>query len=297
MTKYFSILISLLFLFSCRPEKQNQTLLFSKDNLVAWCIVPFDSMERTPLQRAQMLRDLGIKQLAYDWRIKHLETFPEEIKALRDHKIKLASVWMWIEPDSTGKLLDASNEQIIQTVRDNKIQTDFWIGFSNANFDGLSEEEKMNKAVSSVRQLHKRAREIGCTISLYNHGDWFGEPENQVRIIQNVNENDVGIVYNFHHAHSQVESFGKLLQEMLPYLRTVNLNGMKTDGPKILTLGAGDQELEMLKTLKASGYSGSLGIIGHIEDEDAKVVLARNIDGLRSLLERMDEQEALATYK
>jgi hypothetical protein len=52
----------------------------------------------------------------------------------------------------------------------------------------------------------------------------------------------------------------------------------------------------MLKTLKASGYNGALGIICHIETEDAKVVLKRNLDGLKKLLEAMDEKEALSTY-
>ena len=107
---------------------------------------------------------------------------------------------------------------------------------------------------------------------------------------------DVGIVYNFHHAHQQVKQFPQLLSKMLPYLKTVNLNGMNVAGPKILTIGQGDEEAGMLKVLKDSGYTGSLGIICHIETEDAKVVLERNLAGLKSLLQTMGEEEALATY-
>ena len=107
---------------------------------------------------------------------------------------------------------------------------------------------------------------------------------------------DIGIVYNFHHAHTQVKEFPALLSKMLPYLNTVNLNGMKIEGPKIMTLGEGDEELGMLKTLKESGYKGALGIICHIETEDAKVVLERNLNGLKKLLEAMNEKQALATY-
>jgi len=32
--------------------------VFSKNNLVAWCIVPFDARERGPEERAAMLRSL-----------------------------------------------------------------------------------------------------------------------------------------------------------------------------------------------------------------------------------------------
>jgi hypothetical protein len=83
---------------------------------------------------------------------------------------------------------------------------------------------------------------------------------------------------------------------MLPYLKTVNIDGMKVEGPKILPLGKGDQELQMLETLKRSGFNGSIGILGHVDDEDVKVVLTRNLDGLKSLLKIMGEEEALTTY-
>jgi len=49
-------------------------------------------------------------------------------------------------------------------------------------------------------------------------------------------------VYNFHHGHHQIDKFPALLEMMKPYLWTVNLNGMKRDGPKILDIGAGDLE-------------------------------------------------------
>ena len=269
--------------------------LFSKDNLVAWCVVPFDSVKRTPEERAIMLDELGFKQFAYDWRAEHLPSFPDEIKALKEHDIKLKSVWLWIDTDSS-ELFDALNEQLFDIIKKNNVKTEFWLGFSNKHFEGLSDEDKLDKAVASISYIQERAKKLGCTISLYNHGDWFGEPINQIRIIEKIGAKDIGIVYNFHHAHLQVKEFPELLEKMLPYLKTINLNGMKIEGPKILPVGQGDEELGMLKTLKESGYRGSVGILGHIETEDAKVVLKRNIMGLKELLKSMGEEEALATY-
>lgn len=271
--------------------------IFGMDNVIAWCVVPFDSVERTPTQRARMLADLGFKQFAYDWRERHIPDFSEEIRSLEANDIRLAAVWIWIDPDSTGDLPGEANRRIMETVRDNGVKTDFWVGFSNKNFEGLSEEEKLEKAVNMVRALRDEAAAIGCTISLYNHGDWFGEPENQVKIIERTGLRDIGIVYNFHHAHEQIDHFGDLLNTMMPYLRTVNLNGMRRNDQKILPVGAGDHELDMLKTLKASGFKGTIGIIGHVESEDVRVVLERNLSGLRSLLKEMGEEQALSTYK
>lgn len=286
-----------LFFFACGSKSKTQvnSKLFDQSNLVAWCVVPFDSVERSPVQRADMLKELGFSQFAYDWRLKHVPTFPDEIKALKERGIKLAAVWVWVDTD-TGKIFDEATEQLLEVIKQHDVKTDFWVGFSNKHFDGLSDDQKLAKAVASVSYIRDRAKELGCTVSLYNHGDWFGEPLNQIRIIEKLETDDVGIVYNFHHAHLQVNDFPELLSKMLPYLRTVNLNGMKVEGPKILTLGKGDLETGMLKTLQESGYNGSLGIICHIETEDAKVVLQRNLDGFKSILRTMGEEEALDTY-
>ena len=44
------------------------------DHLAAWCIVPFDAKKRTPSERAQMLKRLGIQRSAYDWRVSTLRS-------------------------------------------------------------------------------------------------------------------------------------------------------------------------------------------------------------------------------
>ena len=83
---------------------------------------------------------------------------------------------------------------------------------------------------------------------------------------------------------------------MMPYLSTVNINGMRKEGPKIISLGDGDLELEMLHELKNSGFSGSIGILGHTDNEDIRKPLERNLKGLKSLLEKMNDKDALLTY-
>ena len=269
--------------------------LFSKANLVAWCIVPYDKLERTPSQRASMLTELGITQFAYDWRDKHLANFKDEIHTLRKNNIKLKAVWFWVNGASSS-LLDETNEFILKTLRENNVNTQLWLSFNDRFFEGLTDEEKLNKAVSAIQVINERAQAIGCTVHLYNHGSWFGEPVNQVKIIETVGTRDIGIVYNFHHARHQVKAFPDLLNLMLPYLSTVNINGMKENGPMILPVGSGDHELRMLQHLKESGYSGSIGILGHIEDQDAKQILQRNIEGLKALLVSMGDKDALRTY-
>ncbi len=275
--------------------QKNTAALFDKQNLVAWCIVPYDSVKRTPAQRAHMLQELGIKKFAYDWRDEHLPTMAQEIATMRKAGIQIKSVWFWVNGNQ-DQILDKTNAFILETLQKQQVKTELWLSFNEQFFAGLSDDEKFKKAVASIQFIQKKAQAIGCTVMLYNHGDWFGEPENQIKIIKAIGDKKIGMVYNFHHAHEQVKNFPKLLQQMKPYLTTVNINGMRTGGPKILPLGQGDLELQMLRDLKNAGYSGSLGIIGHTEHEDVKQVLLGNLQGLKQILQTMGETAALKTY-
>lgn len=260
--------------------------IFAMDNLVAWCIVPFDALERTSVERAEMLKRLGFEKMAWDWRMEHIETLPAEIETLGNYGIELTAVWFWIDHEVENGFLP-HQERIFDAVRDSGAETDFWVSFRSDYFDGLEDEEKVARAARAVLKVHDRVRGYGCRVALYNHMDWFGEPENQVRIIEQTGRDSIGIVYNFHHAHHHIDDFSGMLDVMLPYLYTVNLNGMSRDGPKILDIGSGDHEAEMMEVLARSGFNGTVGILGHTEGEDIEKVLERNLRGLRMLVDNL----------
>ena len=258
--------------------------IYDKKNLIAWCIVPYDKLERTPAERAAMLAELGIERMAWDWRERHLDQLDDEISELRKAGIELSSVWFWLDNRAADELLE-HHEQILGALARADAKTTLWVSYDNEFFTGLSQKERLRKAVKSIENILDRARAQGLTVALYNHGDWFGEPLNQIRILQELGvglegSDEIGLVYNFHHGHEQAERFPELLDEMLPYLWTVNINGMKRGGEKILDVGKGNLEQDMLAALAASGFDGTIGILGHTEGEDVKVVLKRNLEGL-----------------
>ena len=271
---------------ACKPGNAGGDSLFEKENLLAWCIVPFDAESRTPQERAEMLVDLGITHFAYDYRDEHIPIFKEEIESLKDHHISLDAVWLWVDPNWEEPLNRAGRE-IFDILRETGTKTEIWLGLPDNAFEGLPDEESLSIAVMVVGEILHEAEELGCGIALYNHGGWFGEPDNLVRIIDIIGSEKVRIVYNFHHAHHQLDQFGKNLELMLPYLSTININGMRVEGPKIITLGEGNRELEMLRIIRDSGYSGPIGVIGHTEAEDIKVVLERNLKGLEELKKQL----------
>src|SRR5690348_11450557 len=100
-------------------SKNKKRNLFAKENLIAWCIVPFDNQHRTPAQRVEMLKRLGFTQYAYDWRHEHVPTFAEEISLAKKAGIKIAAVWMWIDKntDRVGQLSE-DNEEVLKIIKD-----------------------------------------------------------------------------------------------------------------------------------------------------------------------------------
>ena len=253
------------------PARQGSIL--AADNLVAWCIVPFDAAKRGPAERAAMLRRLGLRKVAYDWRAEHVPTFEQEILAYQQNGLEFFAFWG--EHEEAFRLFEKYNlrPQIWKTLRGLKEGTD---------------EQKVEAAAKQLLPLVERTRKLGCKLGLYNHGGWGGEPQNLVAVCRYLREqahaDHVGIVYNFHHAHEHISDFAESLALMQPYLLCLNLNGMNDEAqPKIVSLGKGQHEKQMLQIVLKSGYRGPIGILDHRNELDAEQSLRENLQGLEKL--------------
>jgi len=264
---------------SCQETKEGRIIDLEK--IYAWCIVPYDSLERSPEERIKMLKGLGITKYAYDWRDEHLTDMAEELELAKKNDVEVIAVWMWIDNQwNSLEGLNESNEKVFSVVEEVGYKGQIWVSFNANFFENLSDADAVKKGANMISFLSKRATALGCKVALYNHGDWFGEPANQIKIIKALPDDDLGLIYNFHHAHEQIEAFPELVTTMLPYLWGVNLNGMRKEGPKILTIGEGDHEKEMIDQLIKKGYSGDFGILGHVEEADVETILRANLNGL-----------------
>ena len=271
-----------MFLVGCSQSKHAQS--FGMDNLYAWCIVPFDSKERSPQERIEMLSSLGFNKYAYDWRQKHLDEMASEWTLAKNKNIEVMAVWMWLDnaQDSIGRL-STSNEKVLSAIQETDLQTQLWVSFNSNFFAELGHNEAVAKGAEMIEYLCQRAESLNISIGLYNHGDWFGEPENQIDIIKALPNRKLGLIYNFHHAHHQLETYDETAELMVPFLWAVNLNGMRKNGPKILTIGQRNLEKQMIDVLLEKGYKGPFGILGHIEDADVELILKNNLKGLSNL--------------
>ena len=287
-----------------KSATDNQSDLFRRSNLAAWCIVPYDSKRRGPEDRAAMLKKLGISKLVYDYRKEHIPQWEAELAALAKHHIELLGWWF------PGNLNDEA-KAALELFKQYGVKPQLWVsggGGPIAVKDEADQRARIAAEIARLKPICAAAREIGCTVGLYNHGNWFGELENQLAIIEALNADgvtNVGIVYNFHHGHGQLDRIVRILARTLPHLLCVNLNGMDVGGDekgrKILPLGVGTEDLRILHQLRESGYKGPVGILNHT-NEDAEGRLLDNLDGLNWLLPQLDGeapkvQPSLRTFK
>lgn len=253
---------------------------FSRSRLVAWCIVPFDARHRGPAERAAMVRQLGLRRVAYDWRAEHVPQFEEEILQYKKNGIEYFAFWSW-------------HDAMEPLITKHGIQPQIWMMFS-APTEG-TDEVRTKAAAEQLLPMVERTRRLGLKLGLYNHGGWSGEPANLVAVCRYLREHHaaehVGIVYNLHHGHEHLADFQEQLDLMKPFLLCLNLNGMNDNAqPKILPIGQGQHDGRLIRIIRESHYDGPIGIIDHRPELDSAEALQGNLDGLEKVLKQLDHE-------
>jgi len=258
---------------------------WARDQIQAWCIVPYDAKNRTPAERARMLLDLKVRAYAYDFRPVHVPTFDEEVETMKKNGIAITAWWFPTQLNDMAKT-------IFGVIDRHGIKPELWIMGTGALARNATEQaQRVADETKRLGPLADAAKSRGLRVLLYNHGGWFGDPENQVQVVQALRRegfNNVGIVYNFHHAHDHIRHFEKIWPRISDYVEAVNLSGMVPDGDrknqKILYLGEGTEELAMIRTIRNSGWRGRVGILSHRTEFDAAETLGKNLAGYEKLM-------------
>src|SRR5688572_33054593 len=112
----------LLALAAVAPSAGAQTApdLFARENLMAWCIVPFDAKKRGPEERAAMLEKLGFKHFAYDYRAEHIPQFDTEIAACKKHGVGFDAWWFPTSMNDEARL-------ILDVLKRNNVKAQLWV--------------------------------------------------------------------------------------------------------------------------------------------------------------------------
>ena len=119
---------------------------FAKRQLVAWCIVPFDAKKRGPAERAEMLKRLGLKRVAYDWRAQHVKEFEEEILQYKKHSLEFFAFW-------------GVHDEAFALFEKYKLHPQIWLTVPSPKAD--SQEARVEAAVKAMLPLAQRTKKLG----------------------------------------------------------------------------------------------------------------------------------------
>jgi sugar phosphate isomerase/epimerase len=159
--------------------------------------------------------------------------------------------------------------------------------------------QRVDLEADRIEALVQLAAPYGCKVELYNHNGWFGIIENEIAIVERLHERgvtDVGLVYNFSHLrddlHDDTIDFPALWERMKPYVDVVNIAGTHHEDGTTLLPGEGDSELELMRTIQESGWTGPIGLIGE-SGGDVEVTLRNCIAGLDRLAAELEAAPSL----
>jgi len=263
--------------------------LFSRENLFAWCVASHDAANRSPQSRSSMLWKLGFTTYAWGNRAAgadFLPQFEEEMDAIEGRKIRLIARWVpaQFEKNEMKLILDALDRRELKP----ELWISGWDSPSNSTVDRLGEE------ISRISPFARAAKERGMRLALYNHDGWFGSPYNRLLLLERLRDlghENVGIVQNLHWGHDYLDQFEEILGLLKPHLTALVLNGTErppiNEKNRILPIGAGSEDMRIIKIIAESGWSGPVGIMNHA-DVDAESRLLDNLEGLAWLVDSMN---------
>jgi hypothetical protein len=279
-----------------------------RPNVAAARIVAYDLLERTPRERAKMLRRLGLRHIIWDWRDEHALLFDAELDALRDQGVEVGAVWAphplpdVAEPDHDARLgvVNAHVRQFVVELARRGLTPDLWVPIEYGQEGEATEAHpaatlaRVWRAADHLEPLVRLAAENGMCVLLTNHLGFFGEPRNLAALVEALTERglrNVGIAYQQHHGHAHIANFEEHLASMLPHLVAIVLSGMDPDGiaagRKILPFGAGRADRKLAHLISKSGWKGQLAVQCHSLD-DAEERLLDSLEGLAWVVDRQD---------
>ncbi|MEJ1154637.1 hypothetical protein [Microbacterium marmarense] len=287
-----------------RPE------IFSSSNLLPWCAVPYDSVDRSPAERARMFARLGFRRAGWDWRDEHVAEFPDQLHEFAKNGIELDALWVGMplptRSSELGVIPALALKQIEECIQQGASPvlwtcTEFGNPDAPVTLDSQAHRERIDRTVSHLEPLMRTAEKGGMRVGLYNHLGWFGQPEHQTEVVHALADAgypDAGLVYAQHHGHAHLENFSAMWATIHPHVLAVSLNGMVPGahwgGRKIHPYGHGANDVALARVIVESGWRGHVALISHTMD-DAEHRLRDNLEGLEWVSAQLTD-DAPAAY-
>ena len=242
-----------------------------------------DANHQTPAAQAGMLNELGYAGFGYTG----FDNLQATCQALDDHGLLMFTTYVgaMVEPD--GYTYDEKLKAGVKELKGRKVM--IWLTVTSSTYKPSSPDGD-EQAVKLVREIAEIAAENDLGVALYPHtGCWLERVEDAVRVAQKVDRKNVGATFNLcHWLKVDGKDLRARLEQALPHLSVVTINGADTDGTDwgrlIQTLDKGSYDVGgLLTTLEELEYTGPIGLQGYGIGGDVHDNLKRSMDAWQEL--------------
>jgi sugar phosphate isomerase/epimerase len=246
----------------------------------------------SPKDQAELVKQLGYAGIGYTG----TGRIPEMLAALDAAGVKMYSIYVNANVSTENPTFSPNLRQAIEQLKGR--QTVIWLTVTGRPGDG----EHDDRAVAAVRTVGQWAQAAGLRVALYPHvGFYVARFEDATRVADEVDLPNVGTSFNLCH-WIKIEGDrdnAPLLRKAMPRLMLVSINGAEYAGgwdKLIQTLDRGQYDVfGFLKSLRAMGYTGPVGLQCYAIKGDRRENLRRSIGAWREFAKRMKDESGRRT--
>jgi sugar phosphate isomerase/epimerase len=254
--------------------------------LFALCMDTHDARKRTLAQQAEMLKELGYSGAGHLW----LDKVAERIETLDAAGLTLYQIYIQLDVSpGASQPYDPRLKEVLPLLKGRPTMLALLVSGGKPG-----DQAGDVRAVELLREIAGLAQPFGVRVVLYPHvGNWLEKVGDVIRVADKVDRPNVGVMFNLCHylKTGEEKDLPAALAKASPRLMAVSINGSPTGadvaagkGAWIAPLDEGGFDMaSLLRTLKAVGYKGPVGLQCYGIGGDAREHLARSMAAWRKL--------------
>ena len=234
-------------------------------------------------EQAALLADVGFD--GFDHR--ELVALDEALRALDKHDLNLFTIYFRVDIDAEENAFNAGLSEALPLLKDRG--TVLWCNTHSKEY-GPSDPAGDRRAVPIFQRLADMVAPFGVRVAPYPHVNmWVESPEDTARLAGKVDRPNFGTSFNLYHWNAlkgeRKRPLAEVAKLLAPKLMVLSING---DEGKRIDIGPLEEEdigdyVEVLRTFRAEGYRGPVGLQCYAIEEAPGVHLRQSMSVWRAI--------------
>jgi hypothetical protein len=252
----------------------------------------------SPAAQARLLKELGYHGAEHSG----FNGLEEALVELDRQSLRLFSIYTPVNLSPQSAPFDPKLDQALPLLKGRS--TLLWTYIPRPRNASLSDSQMDQRAIDILRKLSAKIKDYGVSVAIYPHaGFWVETVEHAVRLVKQVDRENVGLTFNLCHwlKVSGPDNMLPLMKEALPHLFSASINGADSGDTKkmnwtqlIQPLDAGTYDTYgFVKALTDLGFQGPIGLQCYNIKAKPEVHLKQSMQAWQIICQRIEADKLL----